>query len=107
MMSRLSAEELIALPIGGFVQELVNEGMFGSEQDVKMYLLERIVKEQQDPQTELPIVYYTEDQQIPTGVEYIQAPGDQLTDEFIDRAKKDPTELEGQVSIEEYFEQNT
>lgn len=99
-----NTEQLLDMIVEEFVQTLIKNGEFTTPQDLKIYVLEKLSQDHNDPSNEFPIRYYEKGEQVLEGPEYIQCAGDQLTDEFIRAAKANPQVLDGQLTLEDYQE---
>jgi hypothetical protein len=93
--------EIIDLDLKEFAQHMIDAGEFKSEMDIKLFILESLGAAHNDPSTEFPIEYAT-DPNIVGKVEYVEADGPQLTDEFVRENNGNPnmeSEIPGQVSM--------
>lgn len=95
-LQKLDTEKLVRLPMKKFANELVEvAGLFQSERDLKIFILEYIGITFREDVTDWPVRYYTEKEDLEDRNE------DMLTDEYI-QGKLEGMPKKKYVSRDEY-----
>jgi hypothetical protein len=103
-MEGYTEKDILELELDDFAAMLIREGKFDSKRDVKIFIIEQIQALQKDPTTEWPIKYF-EGADAEIEPEIIPYEGEAMDDDMVKRIKSSPSELDDNMTVDEYMEQ--